>query len=291
MQPLTVIKEELKQYINTDFELELLDDQCAFSEGPIWNAEGYYLFSDIPSNIISKIIPGEAKEVYLANSGCSDPMQAELPRMMGSNGLAYLDKDLLICQHGDHGLARYNGEELKPFLSTYKNRKLNSPNDIVVHSNQTIFFSDPPYGLKDQKLNAEKYQPVAGFYCWREGELQLFSDAYQYPNGVCFSPGQQYVYTCSNKPFEAFVLEFDAYTLQLKRTVCKENSDGIETDPHGNFYLCNKDGMLIINQRGERIGLIQLPTVPANCCWGGKELKDLFICARQNIFFVKNLLK
>ncbi len=291
MHPLTIIKEELKEYINTDFELELLDDQCAFSEGPVWNKEGYYLFSDIPGNIISKIKPGNAKEVFLSGSGCDDPTNAELPRMMGSNGLTYLGEDLLICQHGNHGIATYNGKELKPFIQTYNGKKLNSPNDIVAHENGTVFFSDPPYGLKDQKINAEKYQPLAGFYVWKDGKLDLFCKEYQYPNGVCLSHDQRLLYTCSNKPFEAFVLEFDAATLELKRTVCKDTSDGIKTDPHGNLYLCNKDGLLIINPKGERIGLIQLPTVPANCCWGGEDLKDLFICARENIFFIRNLLK
>jgi gluconolactonase len=211
--------------------------------------------------------------------------------MMGSNGLAYLNEDLIICQHGNHGIARYDGREIKPFISTYNNKPLNSPNDVVVHQSGTVFFSDPPYGLKDQKINEAKYQPLAGFYCWREGKVEIFCKEYQYPNGMCLSLDQQSLYTCSNKPFEAFVLEFDAHTLQLKRTVCRENSDGIKADPHGNLYLCNKDGILIINANGERIGLIQLPTVPANCCWGGEGLKDLFVCARENIFLIRNLLK
>lgn len=291
MHPLVVFKQEIKQFINTDFELELLDDRCAFSEGPVWNEEGFYLFSDIPANVINRIKPGNTKEIFLPASGCSEPASAELPRMMGSNGLAYLHDELLVCQHGDHRIARYDGKDINPFLSLYQNKKFNSPNDIVVHQNGTVFFSDPPYGLKDQKINAEKYQPLAGFYVWREGGLDIFCKEYEYPNGVCLSQDQQYLYTCSNKPFEAFVLEFDAQTLELKRTVCKENSDGIKTDGQGNLYLCNKDGLLIINQKGERLGLIQLPTVPANCCWGGRGLKDLFICARENIFLIQNLRK
>lgn len=291
MQLLTIYNQQLETYIHKDFALEVLDDDCAFSEGPVWNSEGYYLFSDIPSNIISKIVPGNAKEVFITGSGCKNPDEAELPRMMGSNGLAYYKNDLLICQHGEHGLARYDGKDLYPFVTTYHYKQLNSPNDIVVHANETVFFSDPPYGLKEQQLNPEKYQPVAGFYCWREGELKLFCDTYKYPNGVCLSPDGKHLYTCSNKPFEASIQEFDVNTLELKREVARENSDGIKCDLHGNLYLCNKDGIIILNQQGQRLGLIQLPTVPANCCWGGKELKDLFICARENIFLIRNLLK
>jgi gluconolactonase len=154
MHSLQILHPSLRDYIRCEFELEILDDTCLFSEGPVWNEEGYYLFSDISSNVINKIVPGSVKEVYLEHSGCENVNQAELPRMMGSNALAY-DKDgnLLVCRHGSHDVARYDGHSLTPYISTYNNKPLNSPNDIVVHSNGQVFFSDPPYGLKDQKLN------------------------------------------------------------------------------------------------------------------------------------------
>lgn len=291
MQPLTIYQEELKNYIHTDFEIQNLDTNCAFSEGPVWNKEGYYLFSDIPKNLINKIIPGKKKELYLANSGCRNVADAELPGMMGSNGLTYdSEGNLLICQHGDHSIAKYDGASMEPLITSYKNKKLNSPNDIVFKDG-SVFFSDPPYGLKEQKINADSYQPLAGFYHWKDGEINLFCDKYQYPNGVCISPDGEFLYTCSNKPFEAFVMEFYIKDLSQRRVVCKENSDGIKCDSFGNFYLCNKDGILIIDNKGKRMGLIALPTVPANCCWGGSGLKDLFICARENIFLIKGLQK
>jgi gluconolactonase len=286
---LTIYKEELNTFIHTDFTIKTLDDSCLFSEGPVWNKAGFYLFSDIPANVIYKLEEGKPKEVYLANSGMDEPQHAE-HEQMGSNGLAYDQHGILyICQHGNGAVALYDGGNIKPLVSAFNGKRLNSPNDIIVHKDGTIFFSDPPYGLKDQKLNSEKYQSAAGLYVYRNGELNLFCNAYQYPNGVCLSPDQQSIYTCSNKPFEAKVLEFDATTLSLTRTVCNETSDGIKCDAHGNFYLCNKEGILIINNRGERIGLIQLPTVPANCCWGGAQGKDLLVCARQNIFLIEGL--
>lgn len=292
MHPLIIYHPELTNYIHTDFELSLLDDTCMFSEGPVWNKEGYYLFSDIPNNHVNRIVPGQAKAVYLQNSGCSNAAEAELARMMGSNGLAYdAEGNLLICQHGDHAIAKYNGSLLAPFITSFQNKKLNSPNDIVLDKDGAVFFSDPPYGLKEQKINPGKYQPVAGFYCWRNGELELFCDKYEYPNGICISPDGEFLYTCSNKPFEAFVLEFYVKDLTQKRVVCQENSDGIKCDAYGNLYLCNREGIIIINTKGKRTGLIQLPTVPANCCWGGEGLKDLFICARENIFLIRNLQK
>jgi gluconolactonase len=292
MHPLIIYQDEVKNYINTDFEVELLDKNCLFSEGPLWNKQGYYLFSDIPNNVINKIVPGTAKEIYLTDSGCSNVPEAEHPWMMGSNGLTYdTDGNLLLCQHGDHAVAKYDGTQLSAFVTSYQGKKLNSPNDIIAGKDGSVYFSDPPYGLRDQKINSEKYQPLAGFYCWRNEELKLFCDKYQYPNGLCLSPDGEFLYTCSNKPFEAFVLEFYVKDLSQKRIVCQENSDGIKCDVSGNLYLCNKDGIIIVNAKGKRIGLIQLSTIPANCCWGGKGLKDLFICARENIFLIRDLQK
>ncbi len=292
MHPLNIFDVSLNDYIHKDFELELLDDTCLFAEGPVWNPAGFYLFSDISSNVINKIIPGEAKEVYISQSGCEDEAAAELPRMMGSNGLAYDHKgNLLVCRHGSHDVACYDGHSLASYINSYNSKPLNSPNDIIVHRSGQVFFSDPPYGLKDQKINADKYQPHAGVYCWQEGKLTLVWNKMLYPNGICLSPDEQTLFVCSNKPYEATVLEFDVKTLHLKRIVCEANSDGIKCDNRGNLYLCNAEGILIVSIEGKRLGLIQLPTIPSNICWGGKDARDLFITARQNIFHISNLQK
>jgi gluconolactonase len=293
MHPLTIYQSRINDVIHTNFELQVLDPNCLFSEGPVWNKkEEFYLFSDITSNVINKINPGKVKEIYLQRSGCTHEAVAELPRMMGSNGLTYdTEGNLIICQHGNHAVAKYSGSEIEPFITTYNGKQLNSPNDIIASENGAIFFSDPPYGLADQKINAEKYQPVAGFYCWKEGMLKMFWDGYQYPNGLCLSPDQKSLFTCSSKPFEAAILEFDVETLQLKRTIIKETSDGIKCDNRGHLFLCNKDGIIIINAEGEKLGLIRLPTQPANMCWGGKNGRDVVITARENIFYIPELLK
>lgn len=289
---LTVFDNSIHQYLSTDFEIKLLDNNCRFSEGPVWNRGGFYLFSDIPQNVIYKIAEGQGKEVYLEESGCSHGNVRDLAEQIGSNGLAYdSDDNLWICQHGDGAIGLYNGTFLKPHITSFLGKPFNSPNDIVVHPDGPVFFSDPPYGLKDQKLNPLQGQDKACVYCWREGRLEIVTDQYQYPNGVCLSPDGDSLFTCSNKPFEAAVLEWDVATLKLKRTVAAENGDGIKCDRFGNLYLCNKEGMLILNSDGKRLALIKLETIPANCCWGGAEGCDLFITARQNIFLIAELQK
>ena len=78
MQPLTIYQPEIEEYIHINIQLELLDNKCVFSEGPVWNKKGFYLFSDIPANVIYKITPGSSKEVYLRNSGCFNESEAIL---------------------------------------------------------------------------------------------------------------------------------------------------------------------------------------------------------------------
>jgi gluconolactonase len=290
---LTVYSDSVFDFINKDFEVEVLANDCLFTEGPVWNEEGFYLFSDIPANCIYKIAEGKKKEVYLSNSGTNRPDDPDLkPDQIGSNALAYdHEEKLLICQHGGHAIAKYDGKNLQPYISSYQNKPFNSPNDFILHNDGRLYFSDPPYGLKDGKLNPQKFQPLAGVYCYDYGELKLICNKYQYPNGVCLSNDQKVLYICSNKPFEKFISAYDTSNNQFIKVLAEENSDGIEVDRYDNVYLCNKDGIIILNRKGERIALIQLPTVPANICWGGKKLNDLFITARENIFLIRNLQK
>jgi gluconolactonase len=289
---LQIFDDTARQAIRTDFEIETLVTDCLFTEGPVWNTEGYYLFSDITANTIYKLIPGQQKIALITNSGTDKPDDDDIKKdQAGANGLAYNGEGtLLICRHGSHMVARWDGLELVPFITHYQNKSLNSPNDIIVDDSGRIFFSDPPYGLKDGKLNPEKYQTLAGVYCYDNDEITLFCERYQYPNGVCITPDKKFLYICSNKPVEKFISVYDLETLQFQKILAEENSDGIKCDPSGNVYLSNKDGILVLNSEGKRLALIQFPTVPANHCFGGENKTDLLITARENVYRIKNLL-
>ena len=290
---LTVYDNHASAFLHSNFEIETLASDCLFTEGPVWNHEGFYLFSDITANAVYKIIPGTPKEIYIANSGTDNTNDGDLkPDQAGSNALAYdSDGALLVCRHGSHEIAKWNGKQLQPCISSYEGKAFNSPNDIVVSKKGRIFFSDPPYGLKDGALNPQKFQPLAGAYCFYQNEVRLFNDKYQYPNGICLTPDESELYLCSNKPWEKGISVHDAETLAFKRILAEENSDGIKCDEWGNVYLCSKEGVVILNSEGKHLALISFPTVPANCCWGGETKKDLFVCARENIFLIKNLLR
>jgi gluconolactonase len=290
---LKIFNESAKEFIHFDFEVEVLADDGQFTEGPVWNPKGYYLFSDITANCICRIVPGNHKELFHNFSGTTDPFNPDLKHdMAGSNGLAYDNAGtLLVCRHGSHDIGKYADYRITPFIESFNGKPFNSPNDIVVSRDGRIFFSDPPYGLKEGKLNPEKFQPVAGVYFQSEGEIKLVCREYKYPNGLCLSPDQKKLFICSNKPFENFVMEYDSESLQFNKIIAHENGDGMKSDQAANLYLCNKDGLLILDSNGKRLALLEFPTIPANICWGGTDLKDLFVCARNHIFLVKDFLK
>lgn len=287
-----VYKDSVFDFINRDCEIITLADDCLFTEGPVWNEGGFYLYSDIPTNCIYRIDEEKSKQVFLEKSGTDNPGDPDLEqtrKQIGSNALAYDGEgNLLICQHGGHGIAKYDGNKLQPFIRFYNKKPFNSPNDLIFHNDGKLYFSDPPYGLKDGKLNPGKFQPLAGVYCWKENELQLICDKYQYPNGVCLSNDQKTLYICSTKEYEKFVSAYDTSNNRFIKVFAEENGDGIEVDRNDNIYLCNKDGIIILDRNGERLALIALPKVPSNICWGGKDMNDIFITARENVFLIKD---
>ncbi|GAA4334196.1 SMP-30/gluconolactonase/LRE family protein [Flaviaesturariibacter amylovorans] len=288
---LTLLHPSAASIVNPDFRIETWADDCQFTEGPVWNPKGYYLFSDIPANVIYRIETAGAKSVFMRESGCTLADRSALSAQPGSNGLAYgPDGRLYICQHGNGAVATWDGRVLEPFISTPNDKPFNSPNDIVVDRGGTVFFSDPPYGLKDQQLRPDLRQAEAAFYCWRDGLLNAFCLEFRYPNGLCLSPDQKTLYCGSSKSTERRLLEYDASTLQLRRVLAEENCDGLKCDPSGNLWLCTKQGILLLSAEGERLAQIALDTVPANCCWGGPEGRDLFITAETKVYHIKGLL-
>jgi len=278
--------------VNPVFETEVWANDCRFTEGPVWHPDGYYLFSDIPANCIYRISTEGGKEVFLEPSGCTCSDRSFLSDQPGSNGLAF-DRQgrLYICQHGNGAVAQWSGGTIESFLTGPDDRPFNSPNDIVVDSTGAVFFSDPPYGLKDQQLNPALRQAGAAVYCWRDGLLNAFCREFRYPNGVCLSPDERTLYVGSSKPFERKLLAYDAVTLQVQRQLADENCDGLKCDPEGRLWLCMKEGLLVIGTDGRRIALIRLPEEPANCCWGGRDGRDLLVTARNYVFLLRELLR
>lgn len=274
-----------------DLKIETLASGFQFTEGPVWHPEQHLLFSDIPANKIWQLTPDNETLVYLDQSGCNHDDASYLSEQIGSNGLAFdAEGCLLICQHGNHALAQLDKTGQLHFLvNEFEDRPLNSPNDLVLHSDGSIYFTDPPYGLKDQILHPSKFQSFAGVYQYRQDELLLLSDDLRYPNGVCFSPDEKYLYVSSNHPDEPYLWRYrlaGSGEIKDQTILIEQNADGITTDQQGNLWLCTDEGIMIVSSLGVRIALIPLPDSPANLTWGGTDNEKLFITARSNIYLI-----
>ena len=251
-----------------------------FTEGPVWHPDGYLLFSDIPANRIYMVDPdGRSKaEVFREPSG-------------NSNGLT-LDRQgrLVACEHGNRRVTRIEKDgRLVVLAQFFLEKRLNSPNDVVVASNGTVFFTDPPYGIKSE----HQEQPCSGVYrIDPDGSIRLLVDDFPAPNGLAFAPDESILYIDDSR--RQHIRAFDVTSdggLTGGRIFADLSDpedgvpDGMKVDEEGNVYATNARGVWVFDSRGEFRGLIAVPEVPANCAWGD-DGQTLFMTARTSIYKV-----
>ena len=268
-----------------------------FIEGPVWHKNGYLLFSDIPSNKIHKYIPEDGVTTHIENSGfVGSNDDKEGP---GSNGLTLdMAGNLIICQHGARQLVKYDLRgKYTVIASQYGGKRLNSPNDAVVKSDGSIFFTDPPWGLPKNGDDPNKELNHQGVYRLKKGNLKLIDGDLSSPNGIAFSPEEKYLYVANlhgnrkeyfryevdgNGNISNRILFFDASSFEESGS-----PDGIKVDIKGNCYFTGPGGVLVITPKGEHIGTIAPPERPANIAWGGKEGKTLFMTCRTSLYSIE----
>jgi len=276
--------------------IEVLAMGFDWSEGPVWlpDAEGRdacLLFSDIPRNRINRWRPAKGVDVFLEPSGFSGP--DPYGREPGSNGLA-LDREgrLILCEHGDRRVSRLerNGGR-KTLADSFEGKRLNSPNDAVVHSSGAIYFTDPPYGLPKQWDDPRRELDFCGVYrLGDDGRLTLLCRTMTRPNGIAFSPDEQTLYVAQSDPkapiWRAFTVRDDG-TLDEGRTFFDASSlaktrrgmpDGLKVDARGNLFATGPGGVLVIAPDGTHLGTLLTGQTTANCAFG-EDGRTRFITA------------
>jgi gluconolactonase len=182
----------------------------------------------------------------------------------------------------------------------YNGKPLNSPNDVVVHPDGGIWFSDPTYGIMG---NYEGFQATSelkeAFYRIdpHTARIELVSDEFDKPNGLCFSPDYKKLYLCdTGAPKNVQVCDVDGTKLRNRRLFTdmklgekSGTADGIRADADGNVWAGSNggpgyDGVQIFNPAGQRIGMILLPEVCANLCFGGPKRNRLYMAASQSLY-------
>jgi gluconolactonase len=266
--------------IDKDARLEKVADGFQFTEGPVWNPAGFLLFSDIPANQIVKFVPGAAPTAFRTPSG-------------NSNGLTY-DRAgrLLACEHSNRRVTRQEADgSLTVLASSYDGKKLNSPNDIVVRSDGTIYFTDPPYGIREE----QKELPFQGVYkISPEGKLTLLAQDFDRPNGIALSPDEKtlYVDDSARLHVRAFAVAPDG-SISHGRILAELKSarqgvpDGMKVDRKGNLYVTGPGGVWVFDKRGKHLGTILMAELPANCGWGDADYRTLYLTARTGLYRIR----
>ena len=254
-----------------DGPVETVAEGFQFTEGPVWTPAEGLLFSDIPADTIYR-----ADESVFRRP--SDK----------SNGLT-LDREgrLIACEHWNRRVTRTEPDgSITVLADAYEGKKFNSPNDVVVRSDGSIFFTDPPYGLEGREAELD----FSGVYIIRsEGEVELLTDAYSHPNGLAFSPDERMLYIGDSH--HGFIDVYDVAedgTLSNQRRFCDVPvPDGMKVDEDGRLWTTSSDGIQVFDPDGERVELIEFPHPPANCAFGDEDSKTLYVTARSGVYKVR----
>jgi gluconolactonase len=264
-----------KKTINKIGEAVRIAEGIGFGESPVWHPDGFIIFSDVSGNKIMKL-KDQKLEIFLNESGWKGPFRTDHSDQPGANGLTFDDSgNMVFCQHGNHAISKmYPDGTIELIIDSYKGRRLNSPNDLCIGPDGSIYFTDPPYGIKGKALKPEIAQPLAGVYRWHKDSLELLSSEFNYPNGICFSPDYKYLYIGSNEPTEKRIRRYEINGNKLHNgiTFLEENADGIKTDSEGNLYLATSKGVLVVSEDAEKIDFIDLPEPATNLCIHKQEL-------------------
>ncbi|HEX9954666.1 MAG TPA: SMP-30/gluconolactonase/LRE family protein [Allosphingosinicella sp.] len=283
--------------------VEKIAEGFVWSEGPVWIRNGnYLLLSDVPANRMYRWSEADGLSVFLDPSGCDGPDPSAF-REPGSNGLIPGPAGtILVADHGNRAVASVDlATRQKSFLATlYEGRRFNSPNDLVLGRDGSIWFTDPPYGLQGLNASPLKEQPVNGVYRLRPGgKVELVVEDMTFPNGILLSADECTLFVANSDSERPVVLAFalDAAGQVKGREVFADFSelvsprlpglpDGMAIDVAGNMFITGPGGVHIFSAGGARLGRIDTGRKVANCTFG-EDGRTLFIASSEMLVRVR----
>jgi gluconolactonase len=286
---IVALDNRFRRYIVGNTTIRRLHIGTLWAEGPAWNGVGRYLvWSDIPNNVQMRWIEDDGRVTVFRNpSGYSN-----------GNTFDYQGRQL-SCEHGGRRVVRYEPNGVVTVIAErFEGKRFNSPNDLVVHPDGDIWFTDPPYGIRgnyegfksDSELKEAVYR-VDG----KSGQISKVTDEVTGPNGICFSPDYKRLYVADTGTRETKVWDRDGTTLRNGKRFVQLDipggggpsaADGIRCDVDGNVWAGARPGVQVIAPDGQRIGMIRLPETCANVCFGGARRNRLFMTSSQSLYAV-----
>ena len=284
-----VIDDRFLDLIDADAKIEKHYTGCEWAEGPVYFPEGdYVLWSDIPNNRMLK---------FDAASGDTTVFREPCNYTNGH----YRDQQgrLVSCEHQANRISRTeNDGTVVTLVETWQGGRLNSPNDLVVKSDGTIWFTDPPYGILSDREGGKRDSELEGNFTYRldpeTGSISIVDDTGDRPNGLAFSPDEKLFYladTGDPKNINVFDVSDDGKTLSHKRLFAEVRPgapDGFRVDEPGNIWTSARDGLQCYSPGGELLGKILIPEqATANLVFGGRDGRRIYICGDTSLYSVR----
>jgi gluconolactonase len=260
-------------------QLQKVADGFVFTEGPLWHPDDFWYFVDIRQNLLYRMTLGQKPEV--------------VRKTIGGNGTTFdLQGGLINCEGDGRMVTRLVADgSVTTLVDRFEGKKLNRPNDVICHSNGSLYFTDPAYRvpMPERELDAAVYRIAP------DGAVTLAVPV-EYPNGLALSPDERTLYIANTRWCQYIhAVELDASGNMVRRRVFADMSadgtngvpDGMKVDQAGRVFCTGTGGVWVFAPDGSKIGIIEMPEVCANCAFGGPDLRTLFLTASTSVYTLR----
>ena len=295
------INPEMDLYVPKGSEVEILARGFGWSEGPVWVDQlNAVLFSDVRNNKAYSWDDKNGLSIFLDPSGFTGIVPAN--KEAGSNGLTLNSKnELVLAMHGDRRIAKlksWNEKTFETIVNRYEGNLFSSPNDLVYAKNGDLYFTDPPYGLKDFNNDGLKELPYNGVYKLSySGSLSLIIDDLSIPNGIAISNDQKTLYVNVSDREDMKIMAYDVTSSGVtngrvffdgNELAKKDNGsfDGLKIHPSGTIFSTGPGGVLVIKPDGTHLGTIRTEKSSANCAFDS-SFQNLYMTSHMYLTRIK----
>jgi len=291
MSDFEILTPEFRKLVLPNGWVERLHTGMRWAEGPVWFGDGgYVVWSDIPNDRMLQWVDGLGVRTF------------RQPSNYANGNTRDLEGRLITCEHGARRVTRTEIDgRITVLADRYKGKRLNSPNDVAVKSDGTIWFTDPPYGIMNDYEGHKADMELDGCYVFRldprAGELTVVADDFVRPNGIAFSPDERRLYVSDtsishdpngNRHIRVFDVDEKGRLSngRVFAVVTPGCSDGFRLDTAGNVWTSAGDGVHCYAPDGTLLGKIRIPEAVSNLCFGGPKRNRLFITATTSLYSV-----